>query len=130
MAEGTFQVGLEHRTAFLEPERTGDGGSFNLIHPGFSEVSGVNRGRALHCRISVKGWAMPVHLPDYGKNGALVLPGMAFHVVQRGNHRDTVFVTDQGEGDGGSLNLIHPRLFRSLGQAWPAWRPSRQSSSR
>jgi putative transposase len=25
----------------------------------------------------------------------LVLPGMAFHVVQRGNHLDTVFVTDQ-----------------------------------
>jgi putative transposase len=25
----------------------------------------------------------------------LILPGMAFHVVQRGNHRDTVFVTDQ-----------------------------------
>jgi putative transposase len=25
----------------------------------------------------------------------LILPGMAFHVVQHGNHRDTVFVTDK-----------------------------------
>jgi putative transposase len=38
---------------------------------------------------------MPVHLLVMARMARLVLPGMAFHVVQRGNHRDTVFVTDQ-----------------------------------
>jgi putative transposase len=43
----------------------------------------------------MRGWAMPVHLLVMARMARLVLPGMAFHVVQRGNHRDTVFVTDQ-----------------------------------
>jgi hypothetical protein len=43
----------------------------------------------------MRGWAKPVHLPDDGKNGPSDSAGNGVHVVQRGNHRDTVLVTAQ-----------------------------------